>query len=172
MMQTFQYPNLVSGTDEWTDWWTPEVGKENSCFTIAFISLPRPIEQDDILCASVEIEFDKLDLTADKAFLAFQGSVDNSWRPFNAFTVGFRRFKHDVFDGAIELSATFGINTHTYNTGDNAYNTTPVGHSVFEFGMRADHCGGGSLRARRLMVELNAEGAPHAWAPADGEVWP
>ena len=26
MWQTFEYPNLVAGTDEWTDWWTPEVG--------------------------------------------------------------------------------------------------------------------------------------------------
>lgn len=174
MAQTFQYPNLVAGTDEWTGWWTPVVGRENSCFTIANIALPRPIEQDDIVYASVEMEFDKLDLTADKAFLVFQGSVDKTWHPVNVFTIGFRRFRFrkDVFDGSMELSATFDVNKETYNTGDNAYHMTPVGHSVFEFGLRVDLCRGGRLRARRLMVELNAEGAPHAWAPAEGEVWP
>lgn len=143
MAQTFQYPNLVAGTDEWTDWWMPEVGKDNSCCTVATIRLPRPIAQDDIVSASIEIEFDKLDLTADKAVLAFQGTVDKSWYPFNAFTTGFRHFKHDVFDGALELSATLAVNTRTYSTVVNAYNATPVGHSVFGFGMRVDYCGGG-----------------------------
>ena len=26
------------------------------------------------------------------------------------------------------------------------------------------------IRARRLMVTLNGDGVPHAWAPAEGEV--
>lgn len=26
MGQTFEYPNFVAGTDQWTRWWTPEVG--------------------------------------------------------------------------------------------------------------------------------------------------
>lgn len=142
MEQTFEYPNLVSGTDEWTSWWTPAVGKENSCFTIATIALPRPIEQDDIVCVSVEMEFDRLDLTADKANLSFQGPVDNSWHPCNPFVAGFKRLKYDVFDGMMELSNTFRVNSYTYNTTPGSYNTTPVGHSKFEFGFRVDNCGG------------------------------
>lgn len=171
-MQTFEYPNLVSGTDKWTDWWTPEVGKENSTFKIATIALPRPIEQDDTVCVSICMEFDKLDLTVDKSSLAFQGAVDHSWHFVNPFTTRFRTMKHGVFDGAVELSATFPVDSFSYSTGADTWIQSPVGHSIFEFGLRADYCGGGSLRARRLMVELNTEGQPHAWAPPAGEVWP
>lgn len=35
MAQVFRYPNLVAGTDEWTDWWTPLVGVDNSTATCA-----------------------------------------------------------------------------------------------------------------------------------------
>lgn len=171
MVQTFRYPNIVSGTEN-TDWWEPPVGKSNIGFNIATISLPRPLEQDDIVCVSVEMEFDKLDLTADAANLNFQGTVDNSWHPFNPFTHDLRRFAHGVFDGTMELSNTYRVNSRTYNVGADKYNTTPVGHSSFEFILKADNPKGGRLRARHLMVELSADGAPHAWAPAEGEAWP
>ncbi len=178
-MQTFQYPNLVSGTDEWTDWCTPEVGKENSGFTIACISLPRPIAQDDVVCVSVDFEFDKLDLTGDEAIVHPQGAVDGSWHYFNPFVHAIKIARRDLFssrpgvlDGETEVVNTFRVDSYSYATEPDSWVQSPVGHSVFEFGMRADHCGGGRLRARRLMVTLNGDGVPHAWAPASGEVWP
>jgi hypothetical protein len=179
MMQTFEYPNLIAGTDEWTDWWAPEVGEENRTFKIATIELPRPIAQDDVVCVSVDFEFDKLDMTGDEAIVIPQGAVDGSWRYFNPFTHAVEYARRDLFssrpgvlDGETEVANAIHVDSFNYTTEPDSWVQSPVGHSKFGFGFRVDNCGGGRLRVRRLMVELSAEGAPHAWAPASGEVWP
>ena len=172
MEQVFQYPNLVSGTDKWTDWWTPEVGKVNSTKTPFYVDFGRQLVVGDVVTVTADLDFDKIDITKDGAFLVLQGAtsvdgVTRTWEYSNPLTcVNFQhvyRRAGTVLDGTdrYELSNVVGEK-----------NGNGVGVRGAEFGVRVDYCWGGSLRVRRLMVELNAEGAPHAWAPAEGEVWP
>lgn len=176
MGQTFEYSNLVAGTDAWSDWWEPAVGAENESFYIANVKFPRAIKSDDVVCAGVEIEFDGLDLTAGGAIIIVQGNVEDSWHYSNvvarAINIGWPKSLPNhgaVLDGTYLIS---GVNVVSSGAYDTAWNMSPVGKAIFRFGFRIDNCGGGRLRARRLMVTLNGDGVPHAWAPAEGEVWP
>ena len=172
----FLYPNLVSGTDAWSDWRTPFVGADNSTIDLFVVEFPRAIEADDVVCAGVEIDFDGLDLTADGAYIAVQGDVGGSWHYSNvvvrAVMKGWPNSLHmsnSVLEGTYLISGVNVISSITYGTG---HNMSPVGQVEFHFGFRVDYSRGGRLRARRLMVTLNGDGVPHAWAPAAGEVWP
>lgn len=150
MGQVFKYPNLVSGTDEWMGWWTPAVGKDNQCRIYATIALPRPLAQDDVVSLSVDLEFDRLDLTAGNAIASLQGTVDGSWKYFNPFTNVVRTARRDLFssrpgvlDGEIEVANSFHVDSLSYDTNAGSYNQSPVGHSEFEFGFRVNYSGGG-----------------------------
>ena len=172
----FLYPNIIAGTDAWSDWWTPAVGANNRGFYIANVEFPRAIEADDVVCAGVEIEFDGLDITADGARILVQGDVEGSWHYSNviawAITLG---WPYSLPNSNVVLEGTHlisGVNVISSGAYDTAWNMSPVGQVEFNFGFRVDYSKGGRLRARRLMVTLNGDGVPHAWAPAAGEVWP
>lgn len=175
MGQTFEYPNLVAGTDAWSDWWEPAVGVSNATVWLYVVEFPRAIEADDVVCAGVEFEFDGLDLTADNSVLFVQGTAENSWHFSNvvaqAIINGFpRSLSHgNVLNGTHLISGVDAISARTYGT---EWDKSPVGHTRFNIGLRVNYCGGGRLRVRRLMVTLNGDGVPRAWAPAAGEVWP
>ena len=172
----FLYPNIIAGTDAWSDWFTPAVGAYNEVCYIANVEFPRAIEADDVVCAGVEIEFDGLDLTADGARIAVQGSVGGSWRYSNVVTgaviAGWPNSlpkSRAVLEGTYLMSGANVISSGAYGT---EWNMSPVGQVEFRIGFRVDYSKGGRLRARRLMVTLNGDGVPHAWAPAASEVWP
>lgn len=175
MGQTFEYPNLVAGTDGWSDWWHPVVGANNSTNKFFEVVFPRAIEAGDVVCASAEYEFDGLNLTSKEASITVQGIVDGSWGYVNPVTLAIYRCwpasmrNGTTLDGTHIFSGAFDVSRGTY---DQQYNKTPVGHKNFRCDMRVNYCGGGCLRVRRLMVTLNGDGTPHAWAPAEGEVWP
>lgn len=174
-MGSFEYPNLVAGTDEWSDWWEPAVGVNNATHEFFEVVFPRAIEATDVVCSSVEYEFDGLDLTAEKAYAYPQGTVDGSWIYANTVTkavlAGWPASMRSgvTLDGAHVFAGASDVSGSNY---DNSDNQTPVGHKAFRFDLRINYCGGGRIRARRLMVTLNGDGVPHAWAPAEGEVWP
>lgn len=144
----YRYPNLLSGTDKWTSWWTPEVGKDNSCIGYTDIVLPRPLAQDDVVSVSVDLEFDRLDMTADRAVMAPQGDVDGSWHYYNPFADAVFTARRDLFfgsgvlDGEIEVAGTIRVDGFSYNTEAGSYNQSPAGHRKFAFGFRANYCGG------------------------------
>lgn len=175
MGHTFEYPNLVAGTDAWSDWWEPAVGVTNATHRFFEVVFPRAIEVGDVVCASAEFEFDGLDLTQSGAVAFMQGTVDGSWRHANPVTLAVyygwpKSMRHGItLAGTHVFSGAFDVSGYTY---DNSYFQTPVGRRVFRCDMRVNYCGGGRLRARRLMVTLNGDGVPRAWAPAAGEVWP
>lgn len=176
-MQTFEYPNLLAGTDQWTDWWTPTVGKDNRCMVLGLVDFGRPLVVGDVVTLHAEVEFDKLDLTGNKAILFAQGTTafddgkKTTWaynNPLCPHTSDSERFfphRGAVFDGAEAMSLR---NVIAEKNGV----IDGKGLRYAELGFRCNYCGGGRLRVRRLMVEFDAEGAPHAWAPAAGEVWP
>ena len=172
----FLYPNIIAGTDAWSDWWSPHVGVGNETINPFVVEFPRAIEADDVVCAGVEIDFDGLDLTAARAHIDVQGAVGGSWGYFNVVTgavrVGWTKSlprSNVVLEGTYLMSGANVISSITYDTD---YNVSPVGQVEFNFGFRVDYSNGGRLRVRRLMVTLNGDGVPHAWAPAAGEVWP
>lgn len=113
MAQTFRYPNLIAGTDQWTDWWTPEVGMDNRCMVLGWVDFGRPLVVGDVVTLHAEVEFDKLDLTGNKAILVTQGTTafddgKTTWRyndPLCPYTRDFF-FPHRgaVFDGAEAMS--------------------------------------------------------------------
>lgn len=146
-MQTFQYPNLVSGTDQWSDWWEPDVGVDNSTHRFFEVEFPRAIEVGDVVCASAEYEFDGLDLTSAHADIYLQGTVENSWRYANTVALAVNKgwpasMRHGTtLDGTHVFSGAFDVSGYTYN---NSYFQTPVGHRVFRCDMRVNYCGGGA----------------------------
>lgn len=148
MAQTFEWPNLVSGTDAWSDWFTPAVGAENECSYIANVKFPRAIESDDVVCAGVEIEFDGLDLTASGAKIAVQGDVEKSWHYSNVVTKAVcHGWPHSlpsygaVLEGTHLISGVQVVSSVNYGT---VWEISPVGKTTFRFGFRVDNCGGGA----------------------------
>lgn len=147
-MQTFQYPNIVAGTDAWSDWWEPAVGAENETFYIASVEFPRAIESDDVVCAGVEMEFDGLDLTASGAKIAEQGDVEQSWHYSNVVVRAvYLGWPHSLPSYGAVLEGTHlisGVNVVSSGDYDTAWNMSPVGKTTFRFGFRIDNCGGGT----------------------------
>jgi hypothetical protein len=169
MAQTFQYPNLVAGTDR-TDWWTPVARVANSARELFYVDFGRPLVVGDVVTVTADLDFDKLDITKDGASLVLQGatSVDGVTRVWGYSNPLNRTNSRTVYRRA----GTVLDGTDRYELSNVVGEGNGIGVRGAEFGVRVDYCGGGSLRVRRLMVELNADGAPHAWAPAAGEVWP
>lgn len=175
MAQEFMYPNLAAGTDEWSEWNTPAIGATDYGKRILSMTFPRELALGDVVHSSVEVEFKKLDLTAQKSRFRFQGAVDGSWHPdnpvCNSINVGLNKLINStrLLDGVHIFYGSFSVHDRYIAGG---WNTTPAGHKVFSLGYRIDLCRAGSFRVRRLMVTLNGDGVPHAWAPGEGEVWP
>ncbi len=141
MVQTFEYPNLVSGTDKWTDWWNPEVGKTNSCIAFFWVDFGRPLAVGDVLTFTADVEFDKLDLSGSGAFLWTQGTSaledgNYMWglpNPLFPYRDGYFFTHHGaVFDGVESMSMR---NVVSEKNGK--------GIRYAEFGFRCDYCGGG-----------------------------
>lgn len=140
MEQTFQYPSLVSGTDKWTDWWTPEVGKDNSCIAFSRVDFGRALAVGDVLTFTADVEFSKLDLSGSGAYLWTQGMSaledgNYMWglsNPLFPYRDGYF-FTHggDVFDGVERMSLRNVI-------------SEKVGKGIryAEFGFRCDKSGG------------------------------
>lgn len=140
MAQEFMYPNLVAGTDEWTDWFAPKVGGTNSVDRFAYVDFGRPLVVGDVVTVTADLDFSKLDITKDGAFLIVQGatSVDGSkmvWKYSNQLTnTNFRtiyRRAGTVLDG-----------TDRYELSNVVGEGNGVGIRGAEFGVRVDLCGG------------------------------
>ena len=171
-MQTFQYPNLVAGTDAWSDWWEPAKGKINAASVLYVVTFPRELAAGDVVCASMEMQFDGLVLgTADTGNdfnLRIGGAVNRSYRTgLRNIVAAALQSWNDVFADGTYSGTKFFSGTRAVEAGDKYAGTTEDRIEI-----RIDNCGGGRLRVRRLMVTLNGDGVPHAWAPAAGEVWP
>lgn len=172
MGQTFQYPNLVAGTDAWSDWWEPPEGKINAVTTLYIVTFPRDLAVGDVVSASMEVQFDGLVLgtpdTGDEYNFRLGGMVNGFYGSgLNNIVAGALQpwgamLADDTYSGTKFFSGTKVVKD------GNKY----AGTAEDEVEVRIDNCGGGRLRVRRLMVTLNGDGVPHAWAPAEGEVWP
>lgn len=134
-----------------------------------------------MVATTATIEADGLDLTAPGGVLSLQGQTwmqqgGSSWvhdSPLSNYikadgttNYGMSRIARGVvYDGLHRFDNVCHV---TSAQGARA----PIGAIRCTFACRVDNCGGGRLRVRRLMVTLNGDGTPHAWAPAEGEVWP
>lgn len=170
MTQSFRYPNLVAGTDAWSDWWKPAKGIINSNITTYTVTFPRELASGDVVSASMEMQFDGLVLgtaDTDNYFnLRLQGPANGRWGMGNIVTYALQSW-NDVFSDGTYSGTKFFSGTAAVNNGNGFAGTIED-----DVGIRIDNCGGGRLRVRRLMVTLNGDGVPHAWAPAADEVWP
>lgn len=168
----FLYPNIISGTDAWSDWWTPAKGTINAHINLYTVTFPRELAAGDVVCASMEMQFDGLVLgtadTGNNYNLRLQGGVNGSYNSgldnivTSALQPWVAVFADGTYSGTKFFSDTVAVND------ENGF----AGTTEDKVGIRIDNCGGGRLRVRRLMVTLNGDGVPHAWAPAAGEVWP
>ena len=168
----FLYPNIIAGTDAWSDWWSPAKGKINSGISLYTVTFPRELAAGDVVSASMEMQFDGLVLgtaDTDEGYnLRLQGTVNGSLDS---------GLKNIVVEALQPWEDTFADGTYSgtkFFSGTAAVNDVNrfAGTTEDEISIRIDNCGGGRLRVRRLMVTLNGDGVPHAWAPAAGEVWP
>ena len=168
----FLYPNIIAGTDAWSDWWTPPKGTINAGISLYTVTFPRELAAGDVVSASMEMQFDGLVLgtaDTDEGYnLRLQGTVNGSLDS---------GLKNIVVEALQPWEDTFADGTYSgtkFFSGTAAVNDVNrfAGTTEDEISIRIDNCGGGRLRVRRLMVTLNGDGVPHAWAPAAGEVWP
>lgn len=145
MEQTFEYPNLVSGTDKWTNWWTPAVGKTNSCMVVCYVDFGRPLAVGDVVAFTADVEFDKLDLSGSGASLWTQGTSalgDGKYKwwysnPLFPYRGGyFFAHRGAVFDGVERMSLRNVVSE---------WNGVEDGKGIryAEFGFRCDYSGGG-----------------------------
>jgi hypothetical protein len=168
----FLYPNIIAGTDAWSDWWTPPKGKINAGIELYTVTFPRELAAGDVVSASMEMQFDGLVLgtadTSEEYNLRLQGPVNGSFNSGlgNIVTSALQPWGAVFADGTYSGTKFFS-GTKAVEDGDKFVGTTEV-----DVDIRIDNCGGGRLCVRRLMVTLNGDGVPHAWAPAAGEVWP
>ena len=166
----FLYPNIIAGTDAWSDWWSPIKGIINSGISLYTVTFPRKLAAGDVVSASMEMQFDGLVLgtaDTDEGYnLRLQGATNGSFNMKNIVIAALQPWE-DVFADGTYNGTKFFSGTVAVNDGDRFAGTIED-----EVDIRIDNCGGGRLRARRLMVTLNGDGVPHAWAPAGGEVWP
>ena len=154
-MQTFEYPNLVPGTDEWLDWWTPKTGAANVTNNHMYkIELPEPLKADDTIGVSLDVEFKGLDLMADGAKFGIQGAcvVDGAdsfeyYNPFSGllYMTKYGHFSDGLFTGFHTISNVGKVSDRTYSS--SGYPMSPVGLSKFYVGMKVDYWGGGRPRA-------------------------
>lgn len=144
-MMPFEYPNLVTGTDKWTDWWAPGVGISNSCTSLAFVDFGRPLVVGDVLTINATVEFNKLDLAGSNALIYMQGKTafedgNYVWKygnPLAPYTNDyFFAHRGAVFDGVENVSWKNVV--HEGNGVNNG-----KGLRYVEVGFRCDNSGGG-----------------------------
>lgn len=178
MGQSFEYPNLVAGTDVPTAWYEPPTMKANVGVSFLTVDFPRPLVDGDVVATTVTVEADGLDLTAPGGALTLQGQTwmqqgGSTWahdHPLTAYTEADGNTNY----GRAKIAR--GVVYNGLHHFDNVYHVTsahgaraPIGAIRCTLECRVDNCGGGRLRVRRLMVTLNGDGVPHAWAPAEGD---
>lgn len=181
MTQSFRYPNLVAGTDAPTAWFEPPKWKPNVGTDFFTVDFPRPLAEGDVVATTMAIEADGLDVTASGGKLTLQGQTwmqqgGSSWAHDSPLT------NYIDAGGKVDYIRSMiaqGVVYDGLHYFDNVCHVTsargtraPIGAIRCTIACRVDNCGGGRFRARRLMVTLNGDGVPHAWAPAAGEVWP
>ena len=177
----FLYSNLVAGTDVPTAWYEPQTGLSNVYYDFLTVDFPRPLADGDVVATTLTVEADGLDLTATGGELTLQGETwmqqgGSSWTHDNPLT------NYTDADGNTNYSRSKiarGVVYDGLHYFDNVCHVTsaqgthaPIGVIGCSLACRVDYSRGGRLRVRRLMVTLNGDGVPHAWAPAAGEVWP
>lgn len=141
-MQTFEWPNLVAGTDAWTDWFEPETNTKNATALLYVVTFPRKLEVGDVVCASMDVQFDGLVVgtkdSGDYYNLRIQGTADRSWRSDNAVAFALQDIGDKLADGTYDGLKTF-CGTYAVASGSSA-----VGTSRNNIGVRLDNCGGGA----------------------------
>lgn len=142
MAQEFRYPNLVAGTDAWTDWFEPETNVKNATASLYVVTFPRKLEVGDVVCASMDVQFDGLVLgtkySGDFYNFRIQGTADHSWRLSNAVAFALQAIGDKLADGTYDGLKTF-CGTYAVTSGDSA-----VGTSRDDLSVRLDNCGGGA----------------------------
>lgn len=139
----FLYPNLISGTDAWSDWWNPIKGVINAHISLYTVTFPRELAVGDVVCASIEMQFDGLVLgtadTYDGFNLRLQGRVNGSWSGLHNIVITALQPWEDMFADGTYSGTKFFSGTVAVNDGSKFAGTTED-----EVGIRIDNCGGGA----------------------------
>lgn len=143
MGQTFEFPNLVAGTDAWSDWWEPDKGI-NVCIPLYTVTFPRELAAGDVVSASMEMQFDGLVLgtadTGEDYNLRLQGVVNRSYGSgLRNIVTGALQPWNDVFADGTYSGTKFLIGTKAVEAGDKYAGTTEDAVEA-----RIDNCGGGA----------------------------
>ncbi len=143
--------NLMSELPgEHTDWMKPQPDKENVCFTLDTINLPKR-KVGDIFTCQLEIEFKDVSCTEGRVFGFWtQGSVDKTWSIWNVWNPSLVKLTDPPKNGIYSFTSLFQIDEKTANA------------SEFDIGFRCDNWKTGEFRIRKIKIE---KGELSEWTP-------
>jgi len=149
----------VGSSNEWSEWFTPEAGKENRTFNPFHAVLGAKNIGDAYTC-SLEIEFKDVTAAADTEEEKFgfwtQGAVDKDWKIGNVWNSKIVKLSGDAeapADGVYQYTAT------------NRITEKNVDGEQFNLGFRCDYWKSGSFRVRNVKVERGTTATE--WSPAE-----
>ena len=137
--------------DEWSNWMTPTVDIENSCFGIGTVNLGKK-EDGALFTCYFEIEFKDVTVTQDHELRFFaQGAQDGKWFTGNIWNSNLINLYEAPKNGVYVCQYTNSI------SGD------MVGVRTFDLGFRCDYWASGSFRVRNVKIETGDTST--TWSP-------
>ena len=145
--------NLARKTSgEWSEWWSPNYGVNNSTTYQASAMFPDTTQAGDDVTCQVEMEFDGIEADEAGGFTIYtQGPVDGAWDVTNVWTRLFD-LKEPPADGVYKYVKTL------------PYPASSVGRLNHSLGIRCNYVSAGRMRWRCIKVELGNK--PTDWSPA------
>ena len=145
--------NLARETSgEWSEWWSPNYGVNNSTTYQAKALFPDTTQAGDDVTCQVEMEFDGIEADEAGGFTIYsQGPVDGAWDVTNVWTRLFD-LKEPPADGVYKYVKTL------------PYPGSSVGRLEHYLGIRCNYVSAGRMRWRCIKVEMGNK--PTDWTPA------
>ncbi|MCR5777825.1 MAG: hypothetical protein K6G84_10495 [Lachnospiraceae bacterium] len=139
------------GADGWSQWFTPENNRTNSCFELGTTNLGDK-QDGDVYTCTVEVEFKDVSVTEGSTFkFRTQGSQDKKWYTGNVWDSSLVNLEEAPADGIYKYESTVAV------TGE------MVDVSIFVVGFRCDNWASGSFRVRNVKIEKGDHAT--AWSP-------
>lgn len=127
--------------DGWSEWMSPYINVQNSCFSVGNVNLGEKNEGDEYVC-EIEIEFKNVTATEGKDFRFWtQGAADGKWTIGNVWNTSLIYLEEAPDDGVYTYTVIQPVNEAMQYA------------STFNIGFRCDNWASGSFRVRNINIK-------------------
>lgn len=154
--------NLARGTSgDWSEWWSPEFNKVNSCVSICNIFMPDILAIGDLYSTSLEVEFSGVKASTaipegEMFRISANCSVNDEWTIGAPIPWDILNYQSPPRDG---VTKCMGISSITEKN---------ITCRKINFGFRCDYWSAGKMRWRRIKYEKGNKVTD--WTPAPEDV--